>query len=182
MMECKKALVETGGDIEAAIDLLRSKGAAQAAKRAGKSADQGVIGSYVHFDNKTAVIVEVNCETDFVANTDEFKKLAKDLAAHIAATDPLAVSSDDFPEEMVQRERAVYLAQVQEEGKPEAIQEKIVEGKLRKFFEERALLSQKWVREPDKRIDELITEVSAKTGERIVIARFQRMKVGEATE
>jgi len=179
MMDCKKALQETGGDIEAAIDLLRTKGAAKAAKRSEKSANQGIIGSYVHFDNKTAVIVEVNCETDFVANTDDFKKLAKDLAAHIAATDPVAVSSDDFPEEMVQRERGVYLAQVQEEGKPEAIQEKIVDGKLRKFFEERALLSQKWVRDPDKSIEELITEVAAKTGEKIQVSRFRRMKVGE---
>ena len=118
MMDCKRALQETDGDLEAAIDLLRTKGAAKAAKRAGKSANEGTIGSYVHFDNKTAVIIEVNCETDFVANTDDFKQLAKDLAAHIAATDPVAVSSEDFPEEMVQREKDVYLAQVREEGSP----------------------------------------------------------------
>ncbi len=179
MMDCKRALQETGGEMEAAVDLLRSRGAAKAAKRAGKSANEGTIGSYVHFDNKTAVIVEVNCETDFVANTDDFKQLAKDLAAHIAATDPVAVSAEDFPEEMVQRERDVYLAQVREEGKPEAIQERIVEGKMRKFFEERALLSQRWVRDQDKTIEQLITEVSAKTGEKIGVARFQRMKVGE---
>ncbi len=179
MMDCKRALQETGGKMEAAVDLLRSRGAAKVAKRAGKSANEGTIGSYVHFDNKTAVIVEVNCETDFVANTDDFKQLAKDLAAHIAASDPVAVSSEDFPADMVQREREVYLAQVRDEGKPEAIQEKIVEGKMRKFFEERALLSQKWVRDTDKSIEQLITEVSAKTGEKIEVARFQRMKVGE---
>ena len=179
MMDCKKALQETDGDLEKAIDLLRTKGAAKAAKRAGKSTNEGIIGSYIHFDNKTAVIVEVNCETDFVANTDDFKGLAKDLAAHIAATDPLAISSDDIDAAVVEREREVYLAQVREEGKPEAVQDRIVEGKLRKFFEERALLSQKWVRDPAKTIEQLITETSAKTGEKIEVARFQRMKVGE---
>ncbi len=179
MMDCKKALEETGGDIEKAIDLLRAKGAAKAAKRAEKSANEGVIGSYIHFDNKTAVIVEVNCETDFVANTDDFKGLARDLAMHIASTSPIAVSSDEIDPAVVERERAVYLEQVKEEGKPEHIAEKIVEGKLQKFFKESTLLAQPFVKNPDQTIQELITEVSSKTGEKIEVARFCRMKVGE---
>ena len=179
MMDCKKALEETGGDIEKAIDLLRAKGAAKAAKRAEKSANEGVIGSYIHFDNKTAVIVEVNCETDFVANTDDFKGLARDLAMHIASTSPIAVSSDEIDPAVVERERAVYLEQVKEEGKPEHIAEKIVAGKHQKFFKESTLLAQPVVKNQDQTIQELITEVSSKTGEKIEVARFCRMKVGE---
>lgn len=179
MMDCKRALQETNGDMEAAVDLLRSKGAAKAAKRAGKAANEGTIGSYIHFDGRTAAIVAVNCETDFVANTDDFKGLAKDLAAHIAAAAPLAVRKEDIDEEIVERERQVYLAQVREEGKPENVQERIVEGKLRKFFEEQVLLSQKWVRDSSKTIEELITETSTKTGEKIEVARFARFKIGE---
>lgn len=179
MMDCKRALQETDGDLERAIDLLRTRGAAKAAKRADKAANEGTIGSYVHFDGRTAVIVEVNCETDFVANTDDFKGLAKDLAAHIAAAAPTAVSAEDIPEDIVDREREVFKAQVLEEGKPEAVADKIVEGKLRKFFEESALLKQKWVRDPSKSIEELITEVSSKTGEKIEVARFARFRIGE---
>jgi elongation factor Ts len=179
MMDCKRALVETDGDLEAAIDLLRAKGAAKAAKRAEKSANEGTIGSYIHFDNRTAVIVEVNCETDFVANTDDFKRLAKDLALHIASTAPLAVSPEDIPTDVVERERKVYLEQVKEEGKPENIAEKIVEGKLKKFFKENTLLPQPFVKNPDQTIEQLITETSAKTGEKIEVGRFARMKVGE---
>ncbi|NNF14972.1 MAG: translation elongation factor Ts [Gemmatimonadetes bacterium] len=179
MMDCKKALEETGGDMEKAIDLLRAKGAAKAAKRAEKSANEGVIGSYVHFDNKTAVLVEVNCETDFVAATDDFKGLARDLAMHIASTSPIAVSSDEIDSAVVEREKAVYLEQVKEEGKPEHIAEKIVEGKLQKFFKESTLLAQPFVKNPDQTVQELITEVSSKTGEKIEVARFCRMKVGE---
>ncbi len=179
MMDCKKALTETGGDIEKAVDLLRAKGAAKAAKRADKSANEGTIGSYVHFDDKTAVIVELNCETDFVANTDAFKGLAKDLALHIASSAPLGVSKDEIPADVVERERSVFLETVKEEGKPEAMWEKIVEGKLQKFFKESTLLAQPFVKDPDKTIEELITEVSAKTGEKIEVARFARFKVGE---
>ena len=179
MMDCKKALEETGGDAEKALDLLRAKGVARAAKRAEKSANQGIIGSYIHFDGKTAVIVELNCETDFVANTDDFKALAKDLAMHIASSAPLAVSQADIPADVVERERKVYLEQVKEEGKPEQIAAKIVEGKLQKFFKENTLLAQPFVKDPDKTIEELVTEVSAKTGEKVQVARFARMKVGE---
>ncbi|MEX2047955.1 MAG: translation elongation factor Ts [Gemmatimonadota bacterium] len=179
MMECKKALQESGGDVEKAIDWLRAKGASKAAKRAEKSANEGVIGSYVHFDNKTAVIVELNCETDFVANTDAFKQLAKDLALHIASTAPLAVSPDSIDPAVVEREREVYRQQVLEEGKPANIVDKIVDGKIQKFFKESALLAQSFVKDPDKTIEQLITEVSAKTGEKIEVARFARLKVGE---
>ncbi len=179
MMDCKRALTETGGNLEAAVDLLRAKGAAKAAKRAEKSANEGTIGSYVHFDNRTAVIVEVNCETDFVANTDDFKALAKDLALHIASMAPLSVSKDDIPSDVIERERAVYLEQVKEEGKPDHIADKIVEGKLNKFFKESTLLAQPFVKDPDKTIEQLITDISAKTGEKIEVARFARIKVGE---
>lgn len=179
MMDCKKALTETGGDMEKAIDLLRAKGAAKAAKRAEKSANEGTIGSYIHFDNKTAVIVELNCETDFVANTDDFKQLARDLAMHIASTDPVSISPDQIPEDVVNRERAVYLEQAKEEGKPEEIAEKMVEGRLKKFFKESTLLAQPFVKNPDQTIEELITDVSSTVGEKVEVARFARMKVGE---
>lgn len=179
MMDCKKALQESGGDFEKAVDLLRAKGIAKAAKRAEKAANEGTIGSYIHFDGRTAVIVEVNCETDFVANTDDFKALARDLAMHIASTAPLAVSADDIPAEVVERERSVYLEQVKEEGKPENIADKIVEGKLKKFFKEQVLLEQPFVKDTDKTISELITEIASKTGEKIEVARFARMKIGE---
>lgn len=179
MMDCKKALEESGGDMEKAIDLLRAKGAAKAAKRAEKSANEGVIGSYIHFDNRTAVIVEVNCETDFVANTDDFQGLARDLAMHIASTAPIAISSEEIDPAVIEREKAVYLEQVKGEGKPEHIAEKIVEGKLQKFFKESTLLAQPFVKNPDKTIEQLITEVSSKTGEKIEVARFSRMKIGE---
>jgi elongation factor Ts len=179
MMDCKRALTETDGDLEKAVDLLRAKGAAKAAKRSEKSANEGTIGSYVHFDNQTAVIVELNCETDFVANTDDFKALAKDLALHIASMKPLAVSSEDIAADVVERERSVYLEQVKQEGKPESIAEKIVEGKLNKFFKQSTLLAQPFVKDSDKTIEDLITEVSARTGEKIEVARFYRIKIGE---
>ena len=179
MMDCKKALTEAGGDIEAAIDLLRAKGAAKAAKRAKKSANEGTIGSYVHFDNRTAVIVELNCETDFVAKTDDFQGLAKEIALHIASQAPVSVSPEDIPEDVVARERQVYEQQVKEEGKPDNIAGKIVDGKLNKFFKESTLLAQPFVKNPDQTVGDLITEISAKTGEKIEVARFMRFKVGE---
>ncbi|MEX2527966.1 MAG: translation elongation factor Ts [Gemmatimonadota bacterium] len=180
MMECKRALQETNGDLEAAVDLLRSRGAAKAAKRADKAANEGTIGSYVHFGGRIAVMVELNCETDFVANTDDFQGLARDLAMHIAAANPLAVSSDEIPADVVERERQVYLEQVKAEGKPEGLQEKIVDGKLRKFFQETTLLQQPYVKNPDQTVEALITSVAAKTGEKIEVARFARFEVGQA--
>ena len=179
MMDCKKALTETGGDTEKAVDLLRAKGAAKAAKRSEKSANEGAIGSYIHFDNKTAVIVEVNCETDFVANTDDFRALAKDIAMHIASTNPISISQDEISEDVIERERAVYMEQAREEGKPEEIAVKIVEGRLQKFFKESTLLAQPFVKDPDVTIEQLITEVSGTVGEKIEVARFARMKIGE---
>jgi elongation factor Ts len=178
MMDCKRALTETDGDIEAAIDLLRAKGAAKAAKRAEKETNEGTIGHYLHFGGRIGVMVEVNCETDFVTNTDDFKGLARDLAMHIAAANPVAVSESDLPPELVEREKQVYLEQVKNEGKPDHIAEKIVEGKLRKFFEESTLMKQPFVKNPDQTVDELVTAVSAKTGEKISVARFARFSIG----
>ena len=179
MMDCKKALTETGGDTEKAVALLRAKGAAKAAKRSEKSANEGAIGSYIHFDNKTAVIVEVNCETDFVANTDDFRALAKDIAMHIASTNPISISQDEISEDVIERERAVYMEQAREEGKPEEIAVKIVEGRLQKFFKESTLLAQPFVKNPEVTVEQLITEVSGTVGEKIEVARFARMKIGE---
>jgi len=179
MMDCKKALTEADGDVEKAVDILRAKGAAKAAKRAEKSANEGTIGSYIHHDGRTAVIVELNCETDFVANTDQFRGLARDIAMHVASTAPLAISPDQIDLAIVEREREVYRQQVKEEGKPEHIADKIVEGKIQKFYKESALLAQPFVKDPDVTIEQLITEVSAKTGEKIQVARFARFKVGE---
>jgi len=179
MMDCKRALQESAGDLDKAVDWLRAKGAAKAAKRAEKSANEGAIGSYIHFDGRTAVILELNCETDFVANTEDFRALAKDLAMHVASAAPLAVSPSEIDAAVVEREREVFRQQVREEGKPEHMADKIVEGKLQKFFRESALLAQPFVKDPDKTVEQLITEVSAKTGEKIEVARFARFKVGE---
>ena len=178
MLECKKALEETGGDVEAAIDYLRTRGAAKAAKRAERSADQGTVGHYLHHGGRIGVLVELNCETDFVANTDEFRTLAREIAMHVAATSPIAVSEENVPSEVVERERQIYLEQVRAEGKPEKIQEKIIEGKLRKFFEESILLRQPFVRDPNRTVGELVTELSAKTGEKIEVRRIARFEVG----
>lgn len=179
MMDCKKALEETGGDMEKAVDILRAKGAAQAAKRSGRETREGAIGSYIHMGGRIGVLIEVNCETDFVARTDDFQELVRDLAMHIAAANPLAVTAEDIPQEIVERERAVFLEQVKEEGRPEHLHERIVEGKMKKFFEDNALVDQAFVKDPDKTIGQLITEVSAKTGENIVVRRFARFALGE---
>ena len=178
MMDCKRALEETGGDLEKAIDLLRSRGAAKAAKREGKAANEGAIGTYIHHNGKIGVMVELNCETDFVANTDDFRQLARDLAMHIASARPLAVSAQDIPADVVTRERNVFVAEVAEQGKPENVRDRIVEGKMKKFLQESALLEQAFVKDPDKTIADLVTEVSAKTGEKIEVARFVRFQVG----
>jgi elongation factor Ts len=180
MMDCKAALQEANGDMEKAIDILRTKGAAKAAKRAERKAAEGTIGTYVHHNGKVAVIVELNSETDFVAKNPEFQQLAKDLAMHIASAAPIAVSSDDIPPAEVERERAVYTAQVAEEGKPENIRAKIVEGKIQKWFKESSLLDQQFVKDPERTIRELVDAVSAKTGEKVSVARFVRFQVGGA--
>ena len=178
MMECKKALEETNGDIEAAIDVLRSKGAAKAAKRAGKETTEGAVGSYIHMGGKIGVLVEVGCETDFVARTEAFQALVRDLAMHIAASNPLGVSEAEVPAEVIERERSVYLETVKQEGKPEAMHEKIVEGKIKRFFKDVTLMAQPFVKNPDQTVEQMITEVSAKTGERIVVRRFVRYELG----
>jgi len=178
MLECKKALQENDGDIEKAIDWLRARGAAKAAKREGKEASEGAVGSYVHMNGKIGVLIEVNCETDFVARTDDFQQLVRDLAMHIAASRPLGVSKDDVPADVVERERGVYLEQVKGEGKPENLHEKIVEGRLKKFYQESALMEQPFVKDPDRTVEQLVTDVSAKTGEKIVVRRFARFELG----
>jgi elongation factor Ts len=179
MLECRKALQEASGNIEAAVDILRAKGAAKAAKRAGREAGEGAVGSYVHMNGKLGVLVEVNCETDFVARTEDFQQLVRDLAMHIAASNPLAVSSEGIDPEVVERERAVYREQVKNEGKPENLWDKIVEGKVKKFFQDNTLLDQPFIKEPDKSVSQLIAEVSSKTGENIVVRRFARYALGE---
>ncbi|HYU08484.1 MAG TPA: translation elongation factor Ts [Gemmatimonadales bacterium] len=178
MMDCKKALEETDGDLEKAVDVLRKKGAAKADKRAGREASEGVIGSYVHFDGSVGVLVELNSETDFVARTEDFKALAKDIAVHIAATNPLAVRIEDLPAELVARERKVYESQVAEQKKPENIRAKIVDGMMRKFYEERVLLEQTFVKDDKRTVGELVKELSGKTGEKVGIRRFARLELG----
>ncbi len=179
MMDCKKALVETGGDIEKAVDLLRKKGLAAAAKRAGRETKEGVIGSYIHMGGKIGVLVEINCETDFVARTDDFQALVKDIAMHIAAAAPQYLSPEDVPEEVVEREKEIYRSQAVEEGRPEKIIDRIVEGKLKKFYEEACLLNQKFIKEPSKTVSDRIAETIAKLGENIKVSRFVRFQLGE---
>ena len=179
MMECKSALTEAGGDMEAAIDLLRARGAAKAAKRAEREAREGAIGSYIHMGGKIGVLVEVNCETDFMARNDAFQALVRDIAMHVAAASPVAIRREDFPADLVERERNVYREQMRESGKPEHIWDKIVDGKIDKFYADQALLEQPFVKNPDQTVGQLITEVSAKTGEKIDVRRFTRFALGE---
>lgn len=178
MMDCKRALQETGGDLEQAVDSLRSKGAAKAAQRSDRAVREGVVASYLHHGGRIGVLLELNCETDFVAATDEFRALARDLAMHVAASDPLAVRAEDVDAEVVERERRVYEEQVAAEGKPEKIRDRIVAGKMAKFFKERVLVEQPFVKDPDRSVGDLVTEVSARTGEKIAVARFARFRVG----
>ncbi len=178
MMDCKKALQDTNGDVQKAVDLLRQKGIARAEKRADRSAREGAIGSYIHFNGKVAVLVEVNCETDFVARTEDFQALAKDLALHIASAKPLAVSVEEMPKDVVEREKAIFEAQVADSGKPEQVRAKIVEGKLKKFYQEQVLLEQAFVKDDSKTIADLVKAVSGKLGENVVVRRFARFELG----
>ncbi len=179
MMDCKAALQETNGDMDAAIELLRTKGMAKAEKRGGRETREGLIGSYIHHNSRIGVLVEVNCETDFVARTDDFKNLVKSIAEHIAAAAPLAVDKNQIPAEKVEQERRIFTEQVKESGKPANLVDKIVDGKLEAFFKENCLLSQPWVRDDKKTIGDLVTEASAKTGENIQVRRFSRLLIGE---
>ena len=178
MMDCKKALTDTDGDMEKAVDLLRQKGLAVAAKRAGKETREGVIEAYIHAGGKIGVMVEVACETDFVAKTDDFKAFARNIAMHVAAVSPLAVSRDEIPAEVVQREKDIYINQALESGKPQQIAEKMVAGKMEKFLAEVCLLEQKYVKNPDLSVQDLLNELVAKMGENISIKKFARFQIG----
>ena len=180
MMDCKKALEECGGDIDKAVEYLRKTGAAKAEKRAGRTASEGVIGHYLHHNGKIAVLVELNCETDFVARNEEFVQVARYLAEHIAAAAPIAVDKDSIPPEKVEQERRIFVEQVKQSGKPANMIEKIVDGKIEAFYKDVALLHQAWVREPKKTVGDLVKELSAKTGENIQVRRFVRYQLGEA--
>ena len=179
MMDCKKALAEAGGDLEKAVDYLRQKGLATAARRAGRVASEGQIGSYVHAGGKLGVMVEVNCETDFVAKTDDFRAFAKDMAMHIAASNPLYIRRENVPPEALEREREIYRAQAREARKPEKIMEKIVEGKLQKFYGEVCLLEQPFIKDPDRTVQDLLNQLIGKLGEKVEVRRFLRFQVGE---
>jgi elongation factor Ts len=182
MMDCKKALVAANGDIEKAIDELRTKGLAKAAKKAGRVASEGVVTSYIHGGGRIGVLVEVNCETDFVGKTAEFKQLAYDIAMQIAASNPEYVRREEVPESVILHEKEVLKAQALEEGKPEKVIEKMVEGRLDKFYKERCLLEQPFIKDPDKTVEALIHENIAKIGENINIRRFVRYELGEGIE
>jgi len=179
MMDCKQALVECDANIDKAIDFLRKKGLATAQKRAGRAMTEGTIQSYIHMGGKLGVLVEVNCETDFVAKNEDFIQFAKNIAMHIAATNPLGLRAEDVPEETVQRERDIYQAQALETGKPENVIAKIVDGKMNKFFKENCLLNQPYVRDPDLAVEDILNELIAKIGENITIRRFVRFQTGE---
>lgn len=179
MMDCKKALQDASGEMEKAVDILRQKGLAKAMKRAGREAADGQIHAYIHSGGKIGVLVEVNCETDFAAKSEDFLEFVKNVAMQIAATNPLGVTSEDVAQDVIERERAIYLAQAQESGKPQNILEKMVDGKMRKFFEENTLMEQKFIRDPDKTIQDYLNELVAKIGEKIQVRRFCRYQLGE---
>jgi len=179
IMDCKRVLAEADGNMEKAIDLLRKKGLAKAAKRAGRSTSEGIIYSYIHTGAKLGVLVEVNCESDFVAKTDDFVEFAKNIAMHIAAANPAGLTPEDVDKSVVEKEREIFRAQMLEEGKPENIIDKIVDGKVEKFYKEVCLLSQPYVKDPQKTIEEFLKETIGKIGENVQIKRFARFQIGE---
>lgn len=179
MMDCKKALSETNGEVEKAIEYLRKKGLSKAAKKAGRTASEGFVGSYVHHNGKIAVLVEVNCETDFVANTPDFQELVKNIAMHVAAAAPTYVNSEEVPAEIIEKEKEIIKAQLAKENKPEHIMDKIVEGRITKYYSENCLLNQTYVKDDKLTIQEVINNAIAKLGENIVISRFTRLILGE---
>jgi len=182
MMDCKKALVECSGDMEKAIDELRTKGLAKAAKKAGRVASEGVVTSYIHGGGRIGVLVEVNCETDFVAKNSDFKQMVYDIAMQIAASNPEFINREEVPEEVIQREKEVLKAQAIEEGKPEKVIDKMVEGRIDKYFKERCLMDQAFIKDTDKTVQQLVHEQIARMGENITIRRFARYEVGEGIE
>jgi elongation factor Ts len=179
MMDCKKALQESDGDMEKAIDFLRKKGLQKVEKKAGRQTKEGLVQAYIHPGSRLGVLVEVNCETDFVARTDDFQTFVKDVAMQIAAANPLAVRREDLSENIIEKEKEIYKGQVLEQGKPEKVADKIVTGKLEKFYQESCLLEQGFVKDPNKTIHDLLTEIIAKLGENITIRRFVRFQLGE---
>jgi elongation factor Ts len=179
MMDCKRALQECGGDQDKAVEYLRVKGLAAAKKKAGRATGEGVVAAYIHPGEKLGVLVEVNCETDFVARNEDFRAFVKDLAMHVAATDPIAVTREDVPPDILEAERKIAAEQAREQGKPDNIIEKIVEGRLGKFIAENTLLEQPFVKDPEKTVQEYVEEAVAKFGENVVVARFARFKLGE---
>lgn len=181
IMDCKKALAQVEGNVDKAIDYLRKKGLAQALKKASRATSEGLVSSYIHAGGKIGVLVEVNCETDFVARTEEFQSFVKDIAMHVAATNPLHVRREDIPKEVLDAEREVYRSQAKEMKKPEAVIEKIVEGKMNSFCQENCLMEQAFVKNPDKTVKDITTEVVAKLGENISICRFARFQLGETS-
>lgn len=182
MMDCKKALTEANGDMEKAIEILREKGLAAAAKKAGRLAAEGIVDAYIHGNGRIGVLVEVNCETDFVANNEEFREFVRDVAMQIAAAKPEYVSREEIPAEVIEKEREIYRHQALNEGKPEKVVEKMVEGRLEKFFQEVCLLDQPFIKDSDKTIKQLLTEKIARIGENITIRRFARFERGEGLE
>jgi elongation factor Ts len=179
IMDCKEALKESGADLDKAVDFLRKKGLATAQKRAGRDMSEGIIESYIHMGGKIGVMVEINCETDFVAKTDDFHDFARNIAMHIAATNPAGIVPEDVPQELIEKEKEIYRAQVLEMGKPEKMVDKIVEGKLNKFMKETCLLDQGYVKDPNVTVKDYLNEVIAKTGENITIKRFARFQLGD---
>lgn len=179
LMDCKKALVETQGDLDKAVEHLRKKGALKAAKREGRATSEGRIGSYIHMNGKIGVLLELNCESDFVAKTDQFAELVHDICMHIAASSPQWISSDNVPEEVLAKEKEIYMVQAKEAGKPDKMLEKIAEGKLRKFFSEVCLLEQPFVKDPDRTVGELIRDKIAQLGENMTVGRFTRFQLGQ---
>ena len=182
MMECKAALSEANGDTEEAITILRKRGLAQAAKRAGRATAQGTIGTYIHLGGRIGVMVEVNCESDFVARTDDFNNLVKEVAMHIAAADPKWVRREEVPAEAIEKEKAIYRAQMENSGKPANVLEKIIEGKLGSFYSQFVLLDQPSIRDGSMTVSNIVAQASAKTGENIQISRFVRYRMGEGAE
>lgn len=182
MMDCKKALLESDGDIQKAMDFLRKAGIAKAQKKAGREVKDGVISTYIHPGSKLGVMLEINCETDFVAKTPTFQDLSKDIAMHIAAASPISVSKDNIPSDILEKEREIYMDQAKNSGKPEEIAAKIVDGKMDKFCKDNALLEQSFVKDPNMTVGEVITDIIAKLGENISISRFSRFQLGESSD
>jgi elongation factor Ts len=180
IMDCKQALAECDADMEKAVDFLRKKGLATAARRAGRAITEGIVHSYIHMGGKLGVLVEIGCETDFVAKNEDFKEFAKNISMHIAAANPLGINPEDVPEEVINKEREIYRAQALEMGKPENMIDKITEGKLNKFIKESCLLNQVYVRDPQITIADLLNELIAKIGENITVKRFARFQIGES--